>query len=125
VLINFLLWNKSIIFNYNNLILTLKTHKMRMNYKETSTQKLLDITKTSNLKELQFIEKYSDARDKFDMYSQDYWKGVTHSLQNTLNAIFPSWANYDSIGHYVFYKNMSYKDAMTECISINKALKNE
>jgi len=98
---------------------------MRMNYKETSTQKLLDITKTSNLKELQFIEKYSDARDTYNNYRQDYWKGVTHSLQNTLNAIFPAWLKIDSIGHYVFYENMSYKDAMTECISINKALKNE
>jgi len=83
---------------------------------DSYTEHLLKITKTSSLKELQFIEKYSDARDKYELYKQDYWKGVTHSLHNTLNAIFPTWAKDNSIGHYVFMEMMTYKEAMKKIL---------
>ena len=85
---------------------------------QSTNEKSKTIHRVPEIKMLQLIKKYSDARDKvyYNGSESDYWKGVMHTLHNTLNAIFPTWAKDNSIGHYVFMEMMTYKEAMKKIL---------
>ena len=83
-------------------------HKQtRLDYKETLIQKLAAARENS-----QTIT--ADSQ-----YSQ-YWKGVTDTIQNTLNDLYTGWAEYGTTGYWVWTQNQSYVSAIASLKSVAK-----
>ena len=59
-----------------------------------------------------YIKSYSEAREKYNNYGEDYWEGVSHSLQRCLNDFFPNWKTPNTIGYYIFHEQMTYEEAI-------------
>jgi hypothetical protein len=64
------------------------------------------------------MKEYSDARDTYNNYRQDYWKGVMHTLQNMLNKLYPQWTITDT-GSLIWKYNRSYADAYATATNNN------
>jgi hypothetical protein len=61
------------------------------------------------------IQKYAEAREKIDLSNEkgkEYWKGVRDTYHSLLILGFDDWAEKGSTGHYVFYKQMTYDQAL-------------
>jgi len=77
------------------------------------------------------IQKYAEAREKFEVYNdngntgvigRNYWRGVMDTYLNLLCAAFPGWAEPSSVGYYVMNKSMTYDEALNK-VSVTSILK--
>jgi hypothetical protein len=60
----------------------------------------------------EYIKSYSESIEKYNNHGDEYWKGVSDSLQRALNDFFPSWASPNTIGYYIFNEQMTYEEAI-------------
>lgn len=56
------------------------------------------------------VEQLNDS--KSDRLVRSYWTGVKDAYHNILSAGFPGWADYDTVGYYVFSMGMTYTEAI-------------
>jgi hypothetical protein len=76
------------------------------------------------------IQKYAEAREKQTEYvSSDagrlYWKGVMDTYHSLLTESFSAWAEYGSVGYFVFYEMMTYDSALSKAKPISSRLERE
>ena len=68
------------------------------------------------------IQKYSEAREKIQEANTDtglnYWRGVMDTYHNLLSNAFGNWAEFGTVGYYVFYEQKTYDQALN-CVTAN------
>ena len=64
------------------------------------------------------IQKYAEAREKMNDANTEsgrqYWRGSMDTYHNLLCTAFEPWAEYGTVGYYVFMEGCCYNEALNK-----------